>query len=205
MDYRFDVFLSYRRSNLWPVWVEKHFYPLLKHALAAQLGVQPEIFYDRETIETSSVWPLKLAQAHSTSRVLLPLFSTEYFSSVWCVSELSLMQAREKQSGLACPAEPEGLIVPARVHDGESYPFSARRIQAADLTSYSNPVMAEGSPKREALYEALMSWVPDIVSALHRAPPFDAGWRDLAAEQFYKLSKQDPKKQLSVPRLAKAS
>ena len=205
MPYRYDVFLSYRRANLWPEWVANHFYPAFRHALDAELGEPAEVFYDRETLEAGVRWPMKLAQAHATSRILVALFSTQYFSSPWCTCELSLMQTREEQCGLSTLGNPEGLVVPARVHDGDDYPGEAARIQSVDLTGFANPFMANGSPKREALFDAVSAWAPVIVKAMKRAPAFDPGWADLALREFSEINTAAVKKQLTVPRLAAAS
>jgi hypothetical protein len=205
MDYAYHVFLSYRRANLWPRWVEKHFYPSFQHLLDDELGESARIFYDVRTIETGANWPLTLAKAHAESRVLVPLFSSQYFTSEWCVTELSLMQAREERCGFATPQNPNGLVVPARVHDGEHYPDSARDIESVDLSRFSNPLMSENSALAEALHEAMKRWIPDIVRAISYAPPVcDAAWHALAVDRFRAVNTQAPRTQL-VPRLAAAS
>ena len=86
-NYRYDVFLSYRRR--WPVddWVKHHFYPALKGWLGESLQREPDIFFDAESINTGTDWPTELQQAHTHSRCLLPVWTRLYFASKWCSAE----------------------------------------------------------------------------------------------------------------------
>ena len=51
MPYEWDVFLSYRRSNDWPRFVERQFFPKLKHWLDTVLGHTAKIFVDVRKLE----------------------------------------------------------------------------------------------------------------------------------------------------------
>jgi len=200
MDYEHDVFLSYRRHGEWPEWVEKTFSPIFKHWLLEELGYDGEIFVDT-TIETGTDWPLKLAEALSQSRVLVPLLSRQYFNSKWCVTELSLMMAREEKCGFSCINHPKGLIVPAHIHDGDDFPQEIKRIQAAQLQKYVNIRMATRSETEEKLSESIRTWVTDIAKAIKRAPEYDSSWHQIAAEKFVSQYLMQQSTQKNLPRL----
>ena len=200
MSYEFDVFLSYRRHGEWPEWVENTFLPIFKHWLPEELGYNGEVFVDT-TIETGDDWPLKLAEALSQSRVLVPLLSRQYFNSNWCTTELSLMMAREEKCGFSCINHPEGLIVPAHIHDGDDFPQEIKRIQAAQLQKYVNIRMATRSETEEKLSESIRIWVTDIAKAIKRAPEYDPLWQHIAAEKFVNQYLMQQSTQTNLPRL----
>ncbi len=182
MPYEYDAFLSYRRHGEWPQWVQSIFYPLFAHWLGEELpGVKIFIDYN---IETGASWPQRLGLALSQSRVLVPLFSRQYFSSPWCQLELSLMFAREASCGFRTAERPGGLVVPAHIHDGENFPQRAREIQAAKLQPYTNVRLARGSATEEQLSERILQWVPDIAAAIKASPPHDSAWIRLNVDEF---------------------
>jgi hypothetical protein len=199
MAYEHDVFLSYRRYGEWPEWVRNVFRPLFAHWLGEECP-QVRIFIDYE-IESGDAWPERLGKALSESRVLVPLFSRQYFSSPWCQLELSQMAAREKKCNFRTANNPRGLIVPAHIHDGNGFPAGARAIQAAKLQEYTNIRLAKGSPTEERLSEEIRGWVPDIANAITCAPPHDDEWTQLAVEAFVNQFKLGDSKQTVPPSL----
>lgn len=199
MPYEYDVFLSYRRHAEWPQWVKTVFYPLFAHWLGEeQPGVK--IFIDYE-IETGASWPQRLGQALSQSRVLVPLFSRQYFSSPWCQLELSQMSAREASCKFRTAERTGGLIVPAHIHDGDGFPPRAREIQAAKLQKYTNVRLANGSPTEEHLSEEILKWVPDIAAAIKAAPPHDDAWTNLTVDEFVRQFAEGETRQTVPPSL----
>ena len=98
MAYEHDVFISYRRHGDWPGWVRNVFYRLLYHYLSEELGREAHIFLD-ENIRTGTAWPTYLKNALSKSRVLVALWSPQYFSSEWCLTEIASFIARENHNG----------------------------------------------------------------------------------------------------------
>jgi hypothetical protein len=187
MAYRWDVFLSYRRCDLWPEWVRDHFLPLLTHYLGEELGRDARVFVDTDVIETGSAWPLRLAEGLSESRAMVCLWSKQYFNSPWCLAELAHMRARETACGFATPANPECLIVPAVLHDGDDFPHEVKHIQSRDFKAVSNVRIARGSLRDEQLGDTVRSWAPDVMKAVLRAPEFDPQWRSLAADRLMEM------------------
>lgn len=203
MSYEWDVFISYRRRGEWPKWVHDIFIPLLDHWLGEELGRDPEIFVDQR-MESGSAWPYDLARAHGTSRVLIALWSKQYFNSAWCVTELSLMREREVHCGLGTVAQPGGLVVPASIHDGDSFPADARIITYRELQEYTNVRLAQNSPTEERLSDSIRDWAPDIARAIDRAPAFDPAWTGLAANAFMVRFSTPAAQQTQVPSLGAA-
>lgn len=182
MSYEYNVFISYKRSNLWPGWVNGIFKELFTHYLDAEYGGPCSIFLDVDCIEEGMDWPMKLAEAHAKSKVLVPLLSKEYFSSDWCLAEIRMMKAREAkcQNNSNHPR----LIIPASLHDGDSFPEEINRIQYRRLNDVVRFKMREGSRLAEKLEEEIIQWVPKIVEALNNAPEFDPSWCDLNSHEF---------------------
>jgi len=56
---------------------------------------QPKIFYDKNNLSGGQRWPKELKRAVLSSRVLVPLFSRQYFGSPSCRKELAYMLAKE--------------------------------------------------------------------------------------------------------------
>lgn len=200
MSYEFDVFVSYRRHGEWPVWAHDIFRPLFYHWLGEELGRDPLIFLDTD-IEAGDSWPNRLGNALGRTRVLVPLFSRQYFSSPWCRREFAQMRQRESLLNIRTPENPHGLIVPAHIHDGNGLPAMARDIQAAQLQRYTNVRLSKSSFTEERLSEEIRDWVPDIAKAINRAPACDPAWVTMAAEGFVEEFLAVTPQQLEVPRI----
>jgi hypothetical protein len=82
-DYTWDAFVSFRRWQEWPRWVERHFDPLFRHYLGEELGRAPRVFIDSQERQPGD-WPTELGRELARSRVLVPLLSRMYFASPWC-------------------------------------------------------------------------------------------------------------------------
>ncbi len=80
MDYKHDVFISYRRQELWTSWTRDHFKPLLGSYLQQELGGKPDIFVD-ERIEVGIDWVDALAEHLAASKIMVAIFSGDYFGS----------------------------------------------------------------------------------------------------------------------------
>lgn len=201
MSYQFDVFISYRRHGAWPTWVADCFLPVFMHWLGEELGRTANVFYD-VTLETGHDWPIELGNALASSRILIPLFSRQYFNSNWCKTELALICARERLCGLPTILRPQRLIVPAIIHDGDEIPQAVRSIQAAKLQEYSNAFMTPKSASMEDLSNKLCQWIPDVAKAIKRAPEHDESWIQLAVNEFLKIFDVPETRQEFPPRLA---
>jgi hypothetical protein len=180
MSYMYDVFVSYSRHGEWPKWVKDTFLPLFYHWLGEELGRKFNIFVDYQ-IETGDSWPQKLGDSLGRTRVLVALFSKQYFNSPWCMRELQHVLSREEACGFRTAQNPGGLIVPAYIFDGEDFPHQVRHIQAAQLQKYTSVRLSTGSLTEERLSDEIRAWVPSVAHAIGSAPVWDSGWTEQAA------------------------
>jgi len=195
--YEYEVFVSYSRKKLWPEWIENTFMPLFEHHLNNEIP-NAKIFIDYE-METGCNWPAKLAEGLSRSKILVGLWCKPYFASVWCLTELSLMCAREGGHGFNTQGNPQRLIVPASIHDGDDFPENAKEIQQAQLQKHSHVWVAEGSKTKEELSRIIQGWMPDVVTAIGVAPDYDDNFAALAYGEFMDTFRAESVDQLTVP------
>lgn len=182
MDYLYDVFISYRRHREWTPWTREHVHSLLDAYLTQELGRVPEIFID-ERIEPGEDWPNRLGNALARARVLLPVFSRDYFGSDWCVHELDLMHGRMLQ----CPDS--RLIVPVIGHDGDLVPPEIARLQKFDLREFRNTDLQRRTPRFERFSDAVRDLAPHVATAIGSAPLFDSNWLNECQMRFDGLYK----------------
>ncbi len=199
MSYKHDIFISYRRDPETLRWIKRHFVPLLSLHVGFELARPPAIYLD-EQIESGSSWPLSLAHALGASRVLLPLWTANYFTSPWCTEEFGQMLRREEMLKLRTPKKPNGLIIPAFIHDGKSFPAKLQYIQRFEIQPCFNPRMATDSPLAEALAATLATEAPAIAARIRNAPRWRKEWVAAAATGFQKAFRQRAKTQQKVPR-----
>jgi hypothetical protein len=98
--YQYDIFISYKRHTETLGWIKKHFFPLLEHRVGLELGRDPEVFVHEvaQQIPAGANWPVELGETLAGSRILVALWTKNYFNSRWCAEELSHMLAREQLS-----------------------------------------------------------------------------------------------------------
>lgn len=185
MSYRYDVFLSYRRIKHWSQFVTDRFYPMLYHWLHEELDEEPRIYFDVDDIRTGTSWPHEVAASVASSKVMVCLWSRQYFHSDWCRAEFGHMLARRKATSK--PNNPLPLILAATIHDGEDFPKKFSDIQQLSIQEYSSPWIAKDSPKIESLSDMVMKLAGDIRLAIQRVPDYDPTWRDLAIDEFVGL------------------
>jgi hypothetical protein len=179
--YQHDVFISYKREPLWTPWTRDHFKKLLKAYLEQDLGYEPSIFID-ERISIGADWVDTLAEHLAASKVLVAVFSANYFGSDWCLHELDLMLARSV-AHLAGGAG-LGLIIPVVVHDGDLIPVEVRRIQPADFSDFHVACMVEGTPRYENFSVAMRTLTPFVRDAIQSAPDYDPVWKQSSRVRF---------------------
>jgi hypothetical protein len=200
LDYQYDVFLSYRRANQWPKFVEAIFIPMFRHWLEAEIGQSPRIFFDVDEIETGESWPQRLAMGIAFSKVMVCLWSNEYFRSPWCQAELGQMLARREVTKLK--SGPLPLVLAAVIHDGENISPYLNDIQRMPIQEYANPWLARDSPRAEELSERIRKFCIHVSHALAKAPECNAAWPDLIADDFIHLFAQQAS-QREVPSLGR--
>jgi TIR domain len=199
-DYLFDFFISYKRDAETRSWIEKHFRPLLNLRVRQEIGRDPRIFID-DQLETGASWPLQLGESLGRSRILIALWSKDYFSSSWCVLEMSQMLAREEQSNMRGVGNSRGLVIPVVIHDGEEFPNSLCDIQRIDIQSCFNVRMAVDSRRAEDLDAILAREARAFAKALECAPNWQEHWTTTAAREFYNQHFQSiPVEQRRLPR-----
>lgn len=199
MPYRHDIFVSYRRHNETREWIQEHLLPLLELRVGFELQRRLEIFVDTQ-LESGASWPVQLADALGSSRILLVLWSGNYLASAWCTEELSHMLHRERQAGLHKPGKPYGLIVPAFIHDGDTFPGDLAHIQRLEIQKCFNVRMARNSPRAEELDTLLTSSASAIAECVNSAPPWRKSWPGQAAAKLCKKLRQQPRQQLTLPK-----
>ena len=193
MRYEHDVFISYRRYGEWTIWVCDIFKRVLDFHLSNALGRPAKIWTDR-MIAAGADWQFDLRKQLTISRVLVPLFSKMYFGSSWCLKELYAVRFKEIQLGLRTPENPDGIIVAARIHDGNrddlpAYLHDCCQIQAIDLTEYALTSLKSSSEKFVRFEEAIKSWVEEsIVPAINRTralQPHESWFDYISGEKFH--------------------
>lgn len=180
MPYQYDVFISYRNSQL-KKWVRDIFYEILEHHLGEQLTTgEAKIFLDRKDISGGVTWDDALQNALASSKVILPLWSRRYFSRDWCKYELAHMLMRQEECGYGRRSNDRCLIVPVDVTGGYvSFPDYVKRIQCIPLYEYARIYLTKESPKAVELEEQMVKkLVPAVAKAISSAPEYDSKWLD---------------------------
>jgi TIR domain len=176
MDYKHDIFISYRRErDHWTPWTRDIFKALLHSYLHEDLPRNPDdsdrIFVD-ERIDEGADWVNEIGLHLATSRVVVAVFSGSYFTSPWCVHELDLILERLHFYSGAGPINTR-LIIPVVVHDGEHIPDPVSRIQPANLSKWWIAGLMRGTPAYQELSEAVRALSPKVAKAINTAPDFD--------------------------------
>jgi len=185
MSYKHDIFISYRRNPETLTWIKDHFIPLLTLRLEFELRRKPTLFID-EQLESGASFPLSLGAALGESRVLIALWTGNYFSSRWCTVEFCQMLDREALAKRRRTAkDPYGLVIPVFIHDGQSFPTKLQHIKPFEIQSCFNPRMARNSLRAEELDSKLAEQAPAIASSIERAPAWRKHWPLRAAKAFY--------------------
>jgi hypothetical protein len=173
--YEHHVFISYRREAQWTPWTRDHLRTLIASYLQQELHEQPDIFVD-EQILFGADYVQTLANALAKSRVLVPVFSGDYFASPWCVHELDLMLIRNEGN--------PGLVLPVLVHDCDRLPAPLDRIQFKDLKTFRITHLARDGQMYQDFSAAVRDFAPGLAGAIKAAPPFQDAWIDNCVRRF---------------------
>ncbi|WP_166664492.1 toll/interleukin-1 receptor domain-containing protein [Actinophytocola oryzae] len=175
-DYEFDVFLSYSRKGSSGKWVHNHFLPKLRDCLTDEIGIVPKIFVDQE-MDVGSVWPSRLEQELMRSKILVAIYSAQYFQSDWCVAEWKSMAAREDLLGLASPDLTRGLIFPVLYSDSHNFPEFGLDRMWHDMKGYDNPdPMFQQSLDWLEFHRRMRRIAVDVENMLLQVPKWQADW-----------------------------
>ena len=174
-DYQYHVFISYARGADVETWVRRFFEPQLRKKLNEKLGFEPSLFYDKAEIRTGAIWERKLVQAMRRSMCLVPVWSSTYFQSKWCVSEWASFRERSKHRALGG----DTIVVPVRFsHDQSVFPPAATAVQTTNLSKYG--LTAAAFEKKEDFVEfeqKVIGFVQrELEPALKRALSLPNNW-----------------------------
>lgn len=175
-DYEWDVFLSYPRAGAPGQWVSRHFYPEFAAILDGLLPTPARVFYDQE-IETGTAWVASLSRALQCTKVMVSIFTPEYFNTPWCKAELVTIGLREQVLGLGTPTSPDLLVHPVRFRDGDHFPKEALKYQWQDFKRFNRH--NESYRRTEAYTDflgAVETFAEQVASACLSVPAWDPAW-----------------------------
>jgi hypothetical protein len=139
MDYEYEIFLSYRRSDTVGPWVKTHLEPRLSARLNEIAPGQIRISCDFQ-MESGARWPDELKRRLRLSGLLLTVWSADYFRSAWCMAEWRSFKEREQMLGLFGAQQTKGLVYPIRYADGDYFHPEAKITQwNKDFSRYNYP------------------------------------------------------------------
>lgn len=174
--YKYDVFISYSRRGSVQKWLLNHFFPKLQDCLADQLAPAPTVYMDR-TMPRGVHWPSELQKALRHTKIILPVFTPQYFESRWCRAELGSMRERERMLGLASLEIPQSLVYPILYSDSDTFPAEAREWSWWDFKGLDmpEPVFQE-SRRFENFHKKVVELAEDLVRVLQQVPEWQADW-----------------------------
>jgi len=175
--YRYDLFLSYRRTPNVSAWVHNHFHPRLRDCLSDELADEPRIFLDVAQ-DPGTPWPANLRYALQRSRLMVAVLSPPYFRSRWCLAEWQTILRREQMLGLDGPQSAVRLVYPVQYSDGEEFARNARHLQMDDRFKklrYPQPAFAESNRYLD-FHDALVSLAECLADRLRNAPSWQPDW-----------------------------
>lgn len=169
MNYKYDIFFSYKRDPLTITW-HREVVKRIKHYVCNELNILNDnlkIFFDEKTIEAGDAWAEELGEAIKSSKCLVAVWSPEYFHSNWCLSEFRSFLDRQIQ------LSKKGLIIPASYHDGQHFPDDAKAIQFFDFSDYGSTIDAFWqSLDAVAFDKKIKDFSKNIASKISSAPPY---------------------------------
>jgi hypothetical protein len=180
MAYRYDVFISYRRTPTTVQWLDEvllqHFTDHLKEEAN---NPNLSVFIDRAGIENGDNWKDSIREAAARSKCLVPLFQPTYFQSEWCVRELAVFRHRHQALGLG---NDQKLVFPVTINDGENFPAALGDTQQFEAQKCYRPLESLRGTSRylEFLDYLIERWVPAIAAHLNQAPAWQPEWSDIA-------------------------
>jgi hypothetical protein len=205
MTYRYDVFLSYSRAQRWPSFVTNHLRPILDHWLGSELGTDARIFHDVDDIAPGQNWPRRIEEALAGSRVMVALFSRNYFQSEWCRNELAAMMCRARR--LQEHGLDDQVVFPLAIHDchdESDLPAVVRPIQILRIHRYADPFMHPESALREDLSRALQPFCAQIARRVEQTDDATYLWPLADDTEFRNLLQLSPRVQTAIPMLGAA-
>jgi hypothetical protein len=175
-SYKHAVFISYNHKVQW--WVEKVFYKALSDHLA--LHNEIDVFLDEIGLHTGDAILKRIQKELSRSKLLVPVLIPRYFSSKWCVVELSSMLLREEQQGFCNNEKPGGLIWPVDIAEGHYPEVIKGRKHKKWWNHYFTGEAFLTSPEYVSFEKQVRSFAKEIGEALCQTPAIKSDWIDPA-------------------------
>jgi hypothetical protein len=191
--YEFDVFISYRRSGNPHHWVRNHFLPRLRDCLEDHLADEPKVFIDEE-MERGTSWPQRLQNALNRTKIMVSVFSPQYFRSPWCLAEWDTMSERERLLGLSSDDRPQGLIYPVLFSDSDNFPPYARERSWRDLKKWNSPYpVFEQTTEYIGFHQQVADIAMELAKLLPRVPDWEPGWPAHRPDPPYRVTTPLPR------------
>jgi hypothetical protein len=123
--------------------------------------------------------PETIKSALARTRILVPIWSVDYFLSDWCRRECAVIFHRERELGYRTLDNSSGLILPISLFDGVKFPPFAKKIKYLDCTPFNRITPSyKTTPMYEALIKELVEWIPQVADAIRSAPSWTPEWQD---------------------------
>lgn len=177
--YQYDVFISYPHGEgdeEVSDWVQGVFYKYFKHCLTNSiLGRKVEVHLDTEAIQPGAKWDNLLGDALARTKVLVPIFSINYFGSMYCRAEFAVFLHREKELGYWERGKQGSLIVPVHLWGIEdTFPEIAKKYQYLQCKKYSH--VREDSPLYGEFKSYLEPKILTLAETVNAAPEWNPAW-----------------------------
>lgn len=174
--YQWDVFISYSRRGDVPEWMKNHFHPRLQNSLDGHMRDEPRIFLD-DGLEAGSVWPDRLEHALVRTKILIAIFSAQYFRSRWCLAEWDSFAQRERLVGRRGSGRQHDLIIPILFQDSDNFPEFARARQWEDLKQWNKPrSYYQDTPEYSGFHTRIEEIAARLARRLDQVPEWQPDW-----------------------------
>lgn len=182
--YNYHIFLSYKRGGAVEEWVKDHFYPFLKKWLNEELPNEPDIYFDQD-MRTGTEWPSEIINALKTSRILVPILNSKYFSSSWCRAELDTLLEREKYF----LPDKITLIYPIRFHDGKYFSDDIKKRICFDMGEFTSTCSAFKGSANYILFEnSVKKIASELAELLSKVPEYSNSWPIIHPKEEIKVN-----------------
>lgn len=171
MSYEFDIFVSYRRTDTIGKWVKNHLVPMLQSRLNEVSPDDIRIFCDFK-MDDGVNFPAELERQIKASKLLVGIWTANYFRSEWCMAEWESFRKRQKQLGLFTGDHTQGLIYPILFSGGNYFHPDARITQCnRDFSQLNYPEESFRNSTRYLEFDDLVKQMADdLVVRLDAVP-----------------------------------
>lgn len=176
-DYQYDVFISYCNYPGHTEWVVEVFLEAFRDCLtnSESLGRPSRVYLAPEANRAGDKWKLVLREALAGSRIMVPIWTIQYFMSEYCRGELAVMINREQRLGYLTDGRKGSLIVPVQFMDGGGYPEIANEYQQEDFKPFN---AARKGCKSAKLRKKIEAWAEVVGERVNGAPDWDPAWAE---------------------------